>query len=103
MNRFKFPSRVGVILSVVVALALAAFPRNGFAQVNPLRLGMWKLNVAKSKYSPGLPPRNQTRKDEAAGDGVKATFEGIAGDGSRIAYSYTAKYVGSQNLGTPLD
>ena len=74
------------------------------AQSNPA-IGTWKLNVAKSKYSPGPPPKSQTSTIEAAGNGVKVTTEGVAGDGSKIAYSYTANYDGKDypvtGTGTP--
>jgi hypothetical protein len=36
----------------VLALAIAALPQPSFAQSNPLT-GLWQLNLAKSKYTPG--------------------------------------------------
>jgi len=40
-------------------------------------VGTWKLNLAKSKYSPGPAPKSQTLKIEAWGDdGVKYTADG---------------------------
>ena len=35
--------------------------------------GTWKLNVAKSKYSPGPTPKNSTKRYEPFKGGVKAT------------------------------
>lgn len=59
------------------------------AQENPY-LGTWKLNPAKSKYT-GVPaPKTETRAVTPEGKGVKISFEGIAADGSRIAYSFSA-------------
>jgi hypothetical protein len=89
MNWSKLLQTAGVVLVVVASLVL---PRQATAQVNPQRFGTWKLDVAKSKYSPGPPPKAQTRKEEPSGDGIKVTVEGIAGNGSKIAYSYIAKY-----------
>jgi hypothetical protein len=92
-----------LVFAMVVALTLAA---SGLllAQSNS-QVGTWKLNVAKSKYSPGPAPRSQTRTIEAQGDGIKSTTDGVAADGSRIAYSYTAKYDGKDSpetgVGTP--
>ena len=61
----------------------------------PIGLGTWKLNVEKSKYSPGPPPKSLTVKFEAAGsDGLKLTTEGVTADGKPIATEYTAKYDG---------
>ncbi len=35
--------------------------------------GIWKLNVAKSKYTPGPAPKNSTKRYEPYKGGVKAT------------------------------
>ena len=75
-----------LVLAVVACGAL-------LAQSNPA-IGTWKLNLAKSKYSPGPPPKSQTTKIEAAGNGVKNTNEGIDGDGNPITYGYTTNYDG---------
>src|SRR5262245_65983626 len=44
-------------------------------------LATWKLNVAKSKFSPGPPPKAQTVTFLAAGQGVKGVIDGVAPDG----------------------
>ena len=36
-------------------------------------VGTWKLNLAKSKYSPGPPPKNLTVTCGATENGIKAT------------------------------
>ncbi len=68
-------------------------------------VGTWKLNVAKSKYVNRQAPKSETRTIEAQGDGVKVSMDGVAGDGSRIAYSYTTNYDGKDSpysgVGTP--
>lgn len=94
-----------VVIPFLVALISAAVPHAGFAQSDP-RIGTWKLNLAKSKYDPGPPPKSQTTKFEAAANGaVKDITEGIAADGSRVAYSWTAKNDGKDypeiGVGTP--
>ena len=66
------------------------------AQGNPF-VGTWKLNVAKSKYSPGPAPKSTTRTVEAQGSGEKVTNEGTAADGSHISYSYTLTYDGKDS------
>ena len=91
MNWSKLLQLAGVVLVVVTSLVL---PREAIAQVNPQRFGTWKLDVAKSKYSPGPAPKMQTRKEEPSSDGIKVSVEGISGNGSKIAYSYTANYDG---------
>jgi len=82
-------------LATVVTLSLVG---SGLllAQGNPF-VGTWKLNVAKSKYVTAPAPKNETRTVEAQGDGAKYSFEGVAGDGSRIAYSFTTNYDGKDS------
>ena len=80
-------------------LAFAAIALLGLATASQLfaqnpTLGTWKLNVAKSKYHPGPAPKSMTRTVESAGDKVKYTFEGVAGDGSPVSYSFTVAYDG---------
>jgi hypothetical protein len=61
MNR-----RTTVLLAIITLVGLPALLQLGFAQSDPF-LGIWQLNVAKSKYSPGPPPKSQTwyiREDE---------------------------------------
>ena len=57
-------------------------------------MGTWKLNVAKSKFSPGPAPKSLTVKFEPAGKGVKLTTDGVAADGKPTATEYTANYDG---------
>jgi hypothetical protein len=57
-------------------------------------LGTWKLNVSKSKYSPGPAPKSATVKYEASEGGVKRTGETIEADGKKTRFEYTAKYDG---------
>jgi hypothetical protein len=64
------------------------------AQTNTA-VGTWKLNLAKSKFNPALStPRSRTRTVETQGDDVKVSYEGVAGDGSNVAYNFTMKYDG---------
>ncbi|OFW28187.1 MAG: hypothetical protein A3H97_02575 [Acidobacteria bacterium RIFCSPLOWO2_02_FULL_65_29] len=60
-------------------------------------MGTWKLNVEKSKYSPGPAPKSLTVKFEPAGKGVKVTTEGITADGKPTATEFTANYDGKDN------
>ena len=58
-------------------------------------IGTWKLNVAKSKFSPGPAPKSQTLKIEAWGtDGVKFTSDGVDADGKPTHGEFQAKYDG---------
>jgi hypothetical protein len=85
-----------VILGVVVTLGVvlgAGLVRVSAQASNP-RIGTWKLNVEKSKYSPGPAPQSNTMKIEASGDGEKASTEGVNAAGTATMTQYTAQYDG---------
>lgn len=56
-------------------------------------LGTWKLNEAKSKFSPGS-TKNHTVVYEAAGDQVKVTVDGVDGKGQPLHHVWTGKFDG---------
>ena len=70
-------------------------------------VGTWKLNLAKSKYSPGPPPKNLTVTYEATENGIKATTEGVNAEGKPVATTYTGTYDGKDTpvtgTGAPYD
>jgi hypothetical protein len=59
---------------------------------NP-NLGTWKLNEAKSKMGAGL-PKNLTVRYEAVGDNIKATVDGVDGQGNPTHNEWTGKFDG---------
>ena len=81
---------VAVVLGVVLGTDIVHLS----AQGGDPRIGTWKLNVAKSKYSPGPPPQSQTLKVEPSGQGEKVTSEVVAADGTRTTTQYTANFDG---------
>jgi len=83
--------RILALITLVVLTLLGSVVL--LAQDNPF-IGSWKLNIAKSKYSSGPAPQSQTQTYQAHGDGMKVSLEGIAADGSRTAWSYTANFDG---------
>lgn len=87
------------LLMATAVIVLVVFSSDRvLAQDNPA-IGTWKLNLAKSKYNnPVQAPMSQTRKVEAQGKGVKVSYEGVAADGSGIAYSFTSNYDGRDSL-----
>jgi hypothetical protein len=88
-----------VTLGVVLALGvvLGADIATLSAQASDPRMGTWKLNVAKSKYSPGPAPQALTVKVEPSGQGEKATAEFVNADGTRTTTQYTANFDGKDN------
>ena len=59
-------------------------------------VGTWKLNVAKSKYSPGPAPMSQTTKLEAVDAGVKEIGDRVNANGSTTHWEVTAKFDGKE-------
>jgi hypothetical protein len=88
-----FTVTVGVASVLITCILIAGSTVVGRAQTDPV-LGTWKLNLMKSKYDPGPPPKNLTRTYEAVRSGVKVTVEGIDGSNNPIKYGYTANYDG---------
>jgi hypothetical protein len=81
-------------LPVIVGIAVWVSSGQATAQAADSVVGTWTLNVAKSTYSPGPPPKSLSVKFEAAGDGIKSTADTIAADGSSTHTEYTANYDG---------
>jgi hypothetical protein len=81
-------------VAVVLGVVLGADIVHLSAQGGDPRIGTWKLNVAKSKYSPGPPPQSQTLKVEASGKGEKVTSEVVNADGTNTTTQYTANFDG---------
>jgi len=85
---------LGVGVAAIVVTSLVAIgAQSAFAQADPL-FGTWVLNVAKSKYTPGPPPKEQTTIFEAAGQGVKSSTKGTDSAGKPTVTAYTANYDG---------
>jgi hypothetical protein len=82
----------GVVVALGVALGADIVGLS--AQASDPRIGTWKLNVAKSKYSPGPAPRSNTLKIEASGQGEKVTAEGVDAAGTPTKTQYTANFDG---------
>jgi hypothetical protein len=81
-------------VSAVVCLGLSAtFVGPALAQ-NDSQVGVWKLNVAKSKYSPGPAPTSATTTIEAAGAGTKVSVDQTLPDGAKRQYTFTGDYDG---------
>ena len=77
----------------LLGFALATLPQVGFAQTNP-RIGDWKLNLAKSTYSPGPAPRSMTFNFQMEGQNLKNTVEGIDAEGKPIKSVFIHIYDG---------
>ena len=77
-----------IAVAVVVCLAGAAV-----CLAVDANIGSWKLNEAKSKFSPEA-PKHTTVVYEAVGDSVKVTVDGTGADGTPVHNEWTGKYDG---------
>ena len=79
---------------IVILLTLAAlFVGVTVCLADSPHMGTWKLNEAKSKFSPGA-SKNKTVVYEAAGESVKVTVDGVDGNGSPTHNEWTGKFDG---------
>lgn len=58
-----------------------------------LNMGTWKLNEAKSTFSPGA-SKNRSVVYDAVGDNVKVTVDGVDSNGQPIHNEWTGKFDG---------
>ena len=87
------PTRVAMIL----ALALLAGGAPTTAQSKDPFVGSWRLNVAKSTYSPGPAPKSQVSTYEAAGQGYKVSVKAETAAGGTEQWSYTSNLDGKES------
>jgi len=86
--------KVGNLLAGALA---SLFAVDVLAQTPAPWLGTWKLNVARSTYKPGPPPRDQIVKNQAAKDGgFTCHTDTVAPDGKQSSYEYFAKPDGKE-------
>jgi hypothetical protein len=77
---------------VLLATAASGQPPKTTAEETDRVLGTWILDLEKSTYSPGPPPRRQTRTYEVHPDGVKATITTVDANGKSTKAQYVANY-----------
>ena len=57
-------------------------------------MGTWKLNLAKSKFDPGPPPKSVIRKHEPHSNGIKVTTDTFEANGEHSHWELTAAFDG---------
>ena len=86
-----------VMTAVVSVLVLGSIAHAADNQV-----GTWKLNVAKSKYSPGPPPKEGTLTVESQPNGLKIAVRGTDAEGKPVNMEFAPKYDGKDVPATGL-
>ena len=84
------------LLGLAAGMMTVVFAGVGMAQPNDPAYGVWKLNLAKSKYSPGPAPKEATVTIEAAGPGRKVTVKAVGGDGTTLNWGYSGNFDGKE-------
>ncbi len=86
-------------LQFAIATPLGAVPsapvgvqQRSTAEAPPQLIGTWRLNVAKSKYSPGPPLRSETRVYTRQADGVHGVVSRVHADGRPEKFEYMANF-----------
>src|SRR5712692_9296774 len=82
------------LLMVSLAACCAIVVSSSVALAADNWLGTWKLDAAKSKYSPGPAPKSLTLKFEATPGGIKFTGDGVGADGKAVHSTYLSKFDG---------
>jgi len=80
------------LLTITMAVSVAVL--GGIAQAADNQAGTWRLNVAKSKYSPGPAPKEGTLTIESQADGLKFTIHGTDAEGKAVHMEFSPKYDG---------
>ena len=90
----RLPLVSGVLVAVMVAIA-SAITLSGQSRppTEPdVLIGTWQLNLAKSRYTPGPPPKNEVRIYAPAPEGVKGVIERTHANGRVERIEYVANY-----------
>jgi len=81
---------VGMTAVLIAAVALSA-------QSQESLFGTWKMNVAKSKYTPGPIPKSNISKWEAFQGGIKLTSDVVPAKGETQHWEVSGKFDGKDN------
>ncbi len=87
MRRVSMAVGVLFVLSSVVQIAQVT------SAGNPM-LGTWRLDPAKSKFSPGPALKGQTAKLDEVDGGLRVVVDRIEADGTQTHFEWTAKFDG---------
>jgi hypothetical protein len=83
MKRSLVCKLAGWKLALAILVALAGVSGSSAEQADEPIIGTWKLNLAKSKYIPGPPPRSETRVYRQTADGILVTIDRVDATGQK--------------------
>jgi hypothetical protein len=82
------------LLIVSLAACCAIVLSSSVALAGDNWLGTWKMNSAKSKYSPGPAPKSLTIVFVSTADGTKLTSDGVDSEGNPTHGEYVSRFDG---------
>ena len=92
------------LIAIVVALSLASMTgasQSPATNQDPV-IGQWRLDVSKSKYTPGPGPKSETRTYQLTGEGIRAVIVRTDQNGRVETIEYGADYDSVNHvIGTP--
>ncbi len=94
--------RTKKFVAFATTLLLVALAVNAAVAADDQHSGTWKMNPAKSKYSPGPAAKSVTLTIEADENHYKVNAEGIDGNGNPTHVQFDAKFDGKDYPATGL-
>jgi len=85
-----------VVVAAATVMAVTAIPATANAQADP-HSGTWVLNVAKSKYTPGPAPKEQSSVYTVDSKSIKVATKGTSADGKPTMTDFTAAFDGKDH------
>jgi len=82
------------VLAILLLFALSSIAVTAQTSAKAVFVGTWKLDPAKSKYSPGPTPKSQMAVLEAVDGGMKVVSDRVEADGQKVRFEWTAKFDG---------
>jgi hypothetical protein len=76
-----------LLLAAAISVAAQSAPASQSSLV-----GTWVLDLAKSQYFPGPPPKSETRTYTTTPDGVRGVVKRLHADGHVETYQYVANF-----------
>jgi hypothetical protein len=98
MFTHTFARCIAAVVFATLQLGTAAQQPSQDGAVQPtvqdqeLVLGAWELDLSRSMFSPGPPPRSEIRRYQEEHEGIKAEILTVNADGSKIHMEYVASF-----------
>jgi hypothetical protein len=82
---------IGTIAAALVGIGFLTLNGVAGAQGTDPIVGTWRIDLAKSTYKPGPPPKSATVVIEPAGKGIKVSVDAVNADGTPAKWSFTTQ------------